>query len=291
LLSEYGVLGFEYGYSFGTPSGLTIWEAQFGDFSNGAQVIIDQYLSSAEDKWKVMNGLVMLLPHGYEGQGPEHSSARLERFLSLCGHHNMQIVNCTTPGSFFHVLRRQLHRDFRKPLVVFTPKSLLRHPRCTSSPAEFTSGGFHEVIDDPTADPSKIKRVVFCSGKLYYDILDEKEKQQIDHVAVVRLEQLYPLPEKQLNEVIARYKNADHYEWAQEEPVNMGAWKYMSINFRKVTLQHVARPASGSPATGSSKLHKIQQNLIVEKALGKCTCEHANGSCRLHCAEHTNQVI
>ena len=291
LLSEYGVLGFDYGYSFATPHGLTLWEAQFGDFSNGAQVIIDQYLSSAEDKWKVMNGLVLLLPHGYEGQGPEHSSARLERFLSLCGHHNMQIVNCTTPASFFHVLRRQLHREFRKPLVVFTPKSLLRHPKCVSSPADFISGGFKEVIDDPMADPAKVKRVVFCSGKLYYDLLEEKEKQQAEHVALVRIEQLYPLPEKQLNAVIAKYTLADHYEWAQEEPVNMGAWKYLSINFRTVNLHHVARPASGSPATGSSKLHKIQQRLLVEKSLGKCTCEHANGSCRLHCAEHVNQII
>lgn len=291
LLSEYGVLGFEYGYGFATPEGLTLWEAQFGDFSNGAQVIIDQYLSSAEDKWKVMNGLVMLLPHGYEGQGPEHSSARLERFLSLCGHHNMQIVNCTTPANFFHVLRRQLHRDFRKPLVIFTPKSLLRHPECTSEPAEFTSGGFREVMDDPTADAAKVKRVVFCSGKLYYDILEEKKKREIDHVAVVRIEQLYPLPEKQMNAVIAKYKHAKHFEWAQEEPVNMGAWKYISINYRTVSLHHVARPASGSPATGSSKLHKIQQNLVVEKALGMCTCEYANGSCRLHCAEHENQII
>ncbi len=291
LLSEYGVLGFEYGYGLGTPFGLTLWEAQFGDFSNGAQVIIDQYLSSAEDKWRVQNGLVLLLPHGYEGQGPEHSSARLERFLSICGHHNIQIANCTTPANFFHLLRRQLHRDFRKPLVVFTPKSLLRHPACVSPPAAFTSGGFHEVIDDETADPEKITRVVFCSGKLYYDILEAKMGQKIDNTAIVRLEQLYPLPEKQMNEVIARYKNATHYEWAQEEPVNMGAWKYLSLNFHTVALHHVARPASGSPATGSSKLHKIQQKLVVEKALGKCTCEHANGSCRLHCAEHETQII
>jgi len=291
LLSEYGVLGFEYGYALATPNGLTIWEAQFGDFSNGAQVIIDQYLSSAEDKWKALNGMVLLLPHGYEGQGPEHSSARLERFLSLCGHLNMQIVNCTTPANFFHVLRRQLHRPFRKPLVVFTPKSLLRHPRCISQLQEFTSGGFREVMDDETADPDRITRVVFCSGKVYYDILAEKEKQQKDNVAIIRLEQLYPLPFNQLNEVIARYRQADRWEWVQEEPVNMGAWKYLSINFHTVALHHVARPASGSPATGSSRLHKIQQKLIVDKALGNCTCEHANDSCRLHCAEHEHQII
>ncbi len=297
LLSEYGVMGFEYGYAFATPGGLTIWEAQFGDFNNGAQIIIDQYLSSAEDKWKVMNGVVMLLPHGYEGQGPEHSSARLERFLSLCGHHNMQIVNCTTPANFFHVLRRQLTWPFRKPLVVFTPKSLLRHPRCVSSISDFTTGGFHEVIDDSTADPTKIRRLVLCSGKVYYDILEEKEKQQKDDVAIIRLEQLYPLPLKRLQAVFTKYRQAKHCEWVQEEPVNMGAWKFIAQNMvfdnqaDMPTLHHTARPASGSPATGSSRLHKIQQKLIVEKALGKCTCEHANGSCRLHCAEHEFQIV
>ncbi len=291
LLSEYGVLGFEYGYSFGTPHGLTIWEAQFGDFNNGAQVIIDQYISSAEDKWKVMNGLTLLLPHGYEGQGPEHSSARLERFLSLCGHNNIQIVNCTTPANFFHVLRRQVYRPFRKPLIIFTPKSLLRHPRCISGQDEFLKGGFQEVIDDGTNHPDLIRRVVFCSGKVYYDILEENEKQPEQQTAVVRLEQLYPLPQEQLNEVLSRYPQATHWEWVQEEPVNMGAWKYILINFTSVPLHHVARPASGSPATGSSRLHKIQQKLIVEKALGKCTCEHAHGSCRLYCAEHESQII
>jgi 2-oxoglutarate dehydrogenase E1 component len=291
LLSEYGVLGFEYGYSYATPEGLTLWEAQFGDFNNGAQIVIDQYISSAEDKWKVMNGTVLLLPHGYEGQGPEHSSARLERFLSLCGHQNMQIVNCTTPANFFHVLRRQLYWPFRKPLVVFTPKSLLRHIRCVSAIEEFTSGGFHEVLDDASADPEKIRRVVLCSGKVYYDILEEKEKQQKEDVAIIRLEQLYPLPLKQLNSIITKYQKAIHWEWVQEEPVNMGAWKHISLNFNAVPLHHVARPASGSPATGSSRLHKIQQKLVVEKALGKCTCEHANGSCRLHCAEHEFQIV
>ncbi|MFZ4523081.1 MAG: 2-oxoglutarate dehydrogenase E1 component [Bacteroidales bacterium] len=297
LLSEYGVLGFEYGYAFATPNALTIWEAQFGDFNNGAQIVIDQYISSAEDKWKVMNGAVLLLPHGYEGQGPEHSSARIERFLSLCGHHNMQVVNCTTPANFFHVLRRQLYWPFRKPLIVFTPKSLLRHPRCVSSLDEFTSGGFCEVIDDATANPDKIRRLVLCSGKVYYDILEEKEKLQKEDVALIRLEQLYPLPLKQLQVVFSRYPNAHHLEWVQEEPVNMGPWEFISLNLvlegsaRKLTLHHTARPASGSPATGSSRLHKIQQKLIVEKALGKCTCEHANSSCRLHCAEHEFQIV
>jgi 2-oxoglutarate dehydrogenase E1 component len=297
LLSEYGVLGFEYGYAFATPNGLTIWEAQFGDFNNGAQIVIDQYISSAEDKWKVMNGAVLLLPHGYEGQGPEHSSARVERFLSLCGHHNMQIVNCTTPANFFHVLRRQLHWPFRKPLVVFTPKSLLRHPGCVSSVEDFTTGGFCEVIDDDTAIPAKIRRVVLCSGKVYYDILEERKKQQKEDVAIIRIEQLYPLPIKQLQAIFTRYPQVAHWEWVQEEPVNMGAWKFISQNmvfepgFKMPVLHHTARPASGSPATGSSRLHKIQQKLIVEKALGKCTCEHANGSCRLHCAEHEFQIV
>ncbi len=285
-LSEYGVLGFDYGYAFGTPNGLTIWEAQFGDFNNGAQVIIDQYLSSAEEKWKVMNGLVMYLPHGYEGQGPEHSSARMERFLSLCGHLNWQIVNCTTPANLFHLLRRQLKRPFRKPLVIFTPKSLLRHPRCFSPVKDFTSGGFREVIDDPYADSALVSKLVFCTGKLFYDILEKREKLNVSHVALIRIEQIYPLPVNQIRDVIERYPAATHFEWAQEEPSNMGALKYMMQNFPGVSLLFVARPPSGSPATGSSQLHKIQQNLITDKALGKCTCEHANGSCRLHCADH-----
>ena len=284
LLSEYGVLGFEYGYAATNPEALVIWEAQFGDFSNGAQVIIDQYISSAEDKWKLMNGLVMMLPHGYEGQGPEHSSARLERFLNLCGHLNMQIVNCTTPANLFHVLRRQLFRPFRKPLVIFTPKSLLRHPACVSPLSDFTSGGFREVLDDGS-DPSKVKKIVFCSGKVYYDIAEEKQKQKKEDIAVIRLEQLYPLPVIQLRDVLDKYKGAKAFEWIQEEPVNMGAWQYIAQNFKDRPLLHTARPASGSPATGSSKLHKVQQRLLVEKAMGQCTCEHAFGSCRLHCAD------
>ncbi|MDP1622065.1 MAG: 2-oxoglutarate dehydrogenase E1 component [Bacteroidales bacterium] len=296
-LSEYGVLGFDYGYALATPHGLTVWEAQFGDFSNGAQILIDQYISSAEDKWRVKNGLVMLLPHGFEGQGPEHSSARLERYLSLCANLNMQIVNCTTPANFFHALRRQLSWPFRKPLIVFTPKSLLRHPECISSIEDFTTGGFREVIDDMTADPALIRRVALCSGKVYYDILEEKKKLQINDVAVIRLEQIYPLPMEQLKTVLTRYSNANHFEWVQEEPVNMGAWKYISQNMvfnagsKIPKFYHTARPASGSPATGSSRLHKIQQKLIVEKALGKCTCDHANVSCKLHCAEHEFQLV
>ena len=283
LLSEYGVLGFEYGYALARPDALVIWEAQFGDFSNGAQVITDQYLSSAEEKWKLMNGLVLMLPHGYEGQGPEHSSARLERFLNLCGHHNLQVVIPTTPANLFHVLRRQLHRPFRKPLVLFTPKSLLRHPACVSALTDFTQGGFREVIDDP-CDPAKIKKVILCTGKIYYEILEEKQKQKRDDIAIVRVEQLYPFPAGQLRSVIRRYASAGQFEWIQEEPVNMGAWSYFSDVFTDVPLHHTARPASGSPATGSSALHRIQQKLMVEKALGNCTCEHVHGSCRLDCS-------
>jgi 2-oxoglutarate dehydrogenase E1 component len=285
LLSEYGALGFEYGFALTSPHTLTLWEAQFGDFSNGAQVIIDQYLSSAEEKWKVMNGIVLLLPHGYEGQGPEHSSARLERFLAISGHNNIQVVNCTTPANFFHVLRRQMHRPFRKPLVIFTPKSLLRHPRCISPIADFTNGGFREVIDDPMAMPEKIKKVVFCCGKVYYDLLDAKEKLKKEDIAIVRIEQLYPLPLIQLKEIISRYKRASAWHWIQEEPANMGAGDFLLENFTEVPLEFTTRPPSGSPATGSSKLHKIQQQLLVDKAMGQCSCELANESCRLHCSD------
>lgn len=265
LLSEYGVLGFDYGYCFSAPNSLVIWEAQFGDFGNGAQIIIDQYISSAEDKWRRMNGIVMLLPHGYEGQGAEHSSARLERFLSLSAEHNIQVVNCTTPANFFHVLRRQLKRDFRKPLIVFTPKSLLRHPRCVSAIEEFTSGSFSEVIDDVSADAEKVKRVVFCSGKLYYDLLERKEKERPQDIAIVRLEQLYPFPFTKVREITRKYVNAKEYCWAQEEPENMGAWTFLLRVFRDVQLKYIGRPESASPATGSHKQHEKEQASIVNK--------------------------
>lgn len=269
LLSEYGVLGFEYGYAFASPNSLVIWEAQFGDFGNGAQIIIDQYLSSAEDKWRRMNGLVMLLPHGYEGQGAEHSSARLERFLQLCAEHNMQIANCTTPANFFHLLRRQMHRDFRKPLVVFTPKSLLRHPKCVSEISELTKGGFQEVIDDANATVKATRRVVFCSGKVYYDLLERQETDKESGVAVVRVEQLYPFPQKQLDAVIAKYKNATELVWLQEEPENMGAWSYLLRTWANAELKLIAREASASPATGSHKQHDKEQHAIIEKAFAK----------------------
>ena len=269
-MSEYAVLGFEYGYALPTPNALVIWEAQFGDFNNGAQIIIDQYISSAEDKWNRMNGIVMLLPHGYEGQGAEHSSARIERYLCLCAEYNLQVLNCSTPGNFFHALRRQLHRPFRKPLIIFTPKSLLRHPRCVSSISELSKGKFLEVIDDSSADANKIDRVVVCSGKVYYDLLEQKEKDQNTNVALVRLEQLYPFPENQLSELQKKYKNATDWVWLQEEPVNMGAWSYiLRMTIGKILFRLISRAESASPASGSYKAHEREQKEIVQKAFSK----------------------
>ena len=282
-LSEYGVMGFEYGYSLASPYALTIWEGQFGDFFNGAQIVIDQYLSSAEEKWRIMNSLVLLLPHGYEGQGPEHSSGRIERFLQLCAGNNIQVANCSTPANFFHLLRRQVHRDFRKPLVVFTPKSLLRHPLCISPIEELAEGHFREVMDDPAVKPDEVRRVDFCSGKIYYDLIAEREKRGRMDVAFVRIEQLYPLPLKQLQEIIKKYSKATRFAWVQEEPSNMGAWSFILRNFKEVNLLLVARPASGSPATGSSKLHALQQAKVVDKAFGDCTCENRNSACKMLC--------
>ena len=266
LLSEYGVLGFEYGYGMATPHGLTIWEAQFGDFNNGAQIIIDQFLSAAEEKWKTQNGLVMLLPHGYEGQGAEHSSGRMERFLQLCAENNMQVANCSTPANFFHILRRQLKWPFRKPLVVFTPKSLLRHPKCISSIDELATGVFQEVIDDATAKVADVDTVVFCTGKIYYELLAKKEEiGGADNIAIIRIEQLYPLPEKQIEKIIAKYKNAKKHIWAQEEPENMGAWTHMLRHCTITQLEVIALAESGAPATGSSKAHIVRQNAVIEK--------------------------
>jgi 2-oxoglutarate dehydrogenase E1 component len=267
-LSEYGVLGFEYGYALADPNTLTIWEAQFGDFFNGAQTIVDQYIASAETKWQRGNGLVMLLPHGYEGQGPEHSSARIERFMELCADNNIQVANCTTPANFFHILRRQLHREFRKPLVVFTPKSLLRNPLCVSPLEEFTQGKFRELIDDTFVTDKEVKRVLFCSGKIYYDLL---EKQQVDarkDVAIVRIEQLYPLPMAQMQKLRTKYVNAKEFIWVQEEPENMGAWPYLCRKFRKndMALEVISRKESSSTATGYAKQHTSQQLYIVSKA-------------------------
>lgn len=262
LLSEYAVLGFDYGYAMANPNTLTIWEAQFGDFSNGAQIIFDQYLSAAEDKWKSQNGIVVLLPHGYEGQGSEHSSARIERYLQLCGDDNMVVTNCTTPANFFHLLRRQMKRDFRKPLIVFTPKSLLRHPKAVSSLKDLETGQFEEVIDD-TLNPKNIKKLVFCSGKFYYDLLAEREKLGTKDIALVRIEQLFPLHLEKIENVIKRYPNVENYVWAQEEPQNMGAWSYMMQRMNLVTLEVCSRPYNSVPAPGSSARDKRRQQRVI----------------------------
>jgi 2-oxoglutarate dehydrogenase E1 component len=264
LLSEFGVLGFEYGYAMATPHALVIWEAQFGDFANGAQVMIDQFISSAESKWQRMNGLVMLLPHGYEGQGPEHSNARPERFLQLSAEYNMIVANPTTAANIFHLLRRQVTWEFRKPCIVFSPKSLLRHPSVVSPVKDFTKGSFQEVIDDPNVNAKDVKKVVLCTGKVYYDLLEAQSKKKNKDVAVVRMEQLHPFPEKQLNTVLRKYKGAK-LVWTQEEPANMGYWsfilRYMS------GLELISRKASASPATGYSKVHKAEQEKIVSQSL------------------------
>lgn len=266
LLSEYGVLGFDYGYAFGTPQGLTIWEAQFGDFNNGAQIMIDQFISAAEDKWRTMNGITMLLPHGYEGQGSEHSSGRLERFLQLCAELNMQICNCTTPANYFHLLRRQVHTEYRKPLVVFTPKKLLRYPKAVSSLNEMAKGKFMEVMDDVSVNKKDVDTLVFCSGKIYYDILEQKEKTGSgENMAIIRMEQLYPLPEKQILEVIQSYNKKAKLVWAQEEPENMGAWSYIMRVLRNLNFDVVSLPASASPATGSPKVHEKRVRDMMAK--------------------------
>ncbi len=264
-LSEYGVLGFEYGYAMARPNALTIWEAQFGDFNNGAQIIIDQYLSSAEDKWRRMNGICLFLPHGYEGQGSEHSSARIERFLVLCAENNMYVINPTTPANFFHALRRQIVNEFRKPLIAFTPKSLLRHPKCVSTIEDFSNNKFTEVIDDAKADSKAVKRLVFCSGKVYYDLLEKQQSTNDKNVAIIRIEQYYPIPSKQIQSILDKYKNAKDNFWVQEEPENMGAWPYVNRKFKIKDLNVIARPESASPATGSSKMHAKQQLEIIEK--------------------------
>lgn len=266
FLSEFAVMGFEYGYSLASPDSLVIWEAQFGDFANGAQTIVDQYLSAAESKWRRMSGLVLLLPHGYEGQGPEHSSARLERYLQSCAEFNMTVANISTPANFFHVLRRQLARPFRKPLVVMSPKSLLRHPACVSDISEIQGKtNFQEVIVDPVKDAKKVKRVVFCTGKVYYDLKAYHTEHKRDDVALVRLEQLYPLPKKQIDAIINKYKNAELY-FVQEEPSNMGAWQYFLSYYRYKEMTLVARKSSASPATGFKKVHEKQQADIVRRA-------------------------
>ena len=284
-LSEYGVMGFEYGYALGTPKGLTIWEAQFGDFSNVAQVVIDQYISSAEEKWGLMNGLVLFLPHGFEGQGPEHSSARLERYLAISARHNMQVMNFTTPANMFHALRRQVKRDFRIPMIVFTPKSLLRHPMAVSSLDDLEKGSFQEVIDDDSVKPKSVKRLVFCTGKIYYDLLARQKELNATDIALIRIEQLHPFPKKAIQSVFEKYSKAILSLWVQEEPENMGAWTYIRSQLPDRYLVPVARLASGSPATGLAGLHNIGQNEIIDKVFKKCYCDLKLPYCSLDCME------
>lgn len=263
LLSEYGVLGFDYGYAMGNPNTLTIWEAQFGDFSNGAQIMFDQYISAAEDKWKTQNGIVVLLPHGYEGQGSEHSSARIERYLQLCAEDNMTVANCTTPANFYHLLRRQMKRDYRKPLIVFTPKSLLRHPKAVNSIEELANGEFQEVIDD-TINKESATKMVFCMGKFYYDLLAEREELQREDVALIRIEQLFPLHKEKIQKIIDMYPNITEYVWAQEEPRNMGAWSYMLQRFELKNLSVRSRNYYAVPAAGSSTRFKKRHRAVID---------------------------
>ena len=277
-LSEASVLGFEYGYSLTEPSALVMWEAQFGDFANGAQVIVDQFISSGEAKWLRMSGLVMLLPHGYEGQGPEHSSARLERYLQLCGEDNMQVLNCSTPANYFHALRRQLKRDFRKPLIIMTPKSLLRHKLCVSNLSDMAENtSFHRIILDPNKKlkDKNINRVVICSGKIFYHLYEEREKNNITDVKLLRLEQIYPFPSKTLEKELEKTPNAKII-WCQEEPKNMGSWFFVDRNIEDVLIKikskfsrpiYVGRAEAASPATGSLSRHLREQDDIVKESL------------------------
>lgn len=265
FLSEYAVLGFEYGYALANPNALVIWEAQFGDFANGAQVMIDQFIAAAESKWQRMNGLVMLLPHGYEGQGPEHSNARPERFLQLAAEYNMIIANVTKSSNFFHLLRRQLAWEFRKPLIVMSPKSLLRNSQVESPIEEFTKGAFQEVIGDNYVEDKKVKKVLLCTGKVYYDLYKEQQEQERKDVAIIRIEQLHPFPAKAVHHEITKYNKAKHF-WVQEEPANMGAWSYIQLVYTYDKLQVISRKASASPATGYSHVHKLEQAEIVKKA-------------------------
>ena len=270
LLSEYGVVGFDYGYAMASPKTLTIWEAQFGDFSNGAQIMLDQYISAAEDKWKLQNGLVMLLPHGYEGQGAEHSSARMERYLQMCAKDNMFVADCTTPANIYHLLRKQMKANFRKPLIVFTPKSFLRHPLVVSTVDEFANGSFQMVIDDAQAKADKVKTLVLLTGKFYYDLLEEREKLEREDVALVRVEQLFPLPIEEIREVLSKYKNADDIVWAQEEPRNMGAYSHMLMHLDEAkTFRVASRRPYGAPAAGSSVRSKKRHQEVIDYVFDK----------------------
>ena len=270
LLSEYGVVGFDYGYAMASPKTLTIWEAQFGDFSNGAQIMIDQYISSGENKWKTPNGIVILLPHGYEGQGAEHSSGRMERYLQLCAKNNMFVADCSTPANMFHILRRQLKANYRKPLIVFTPKSLLRHPKVISKVEDFSNGCFQPLIDDQKANTKKIKTLVFVTGKFYYDLLEAKENLSRDDVALVRIEQLFPLPKNDINNILSKYNNVDDIVWAQEEPRNMGALAHLLLHLDDVKNWRIAsRRSYSAPAAGSSTRSKRRHKEIIDFVFDK----------------------
>ena len=288
-LSEYGVLGFEYGYALGVPNGLTIWEAQFGDFHNVAQVIVDQYISSAEEKWGLLNGLVLYLPHGYEGQGPEHSSGRIERFLTMSARNNMQVMNFTTPANLFHALRQHMMRNIRLPMIVFTPKSLLRHPKCVSTVNDLVEGSFQEVIDDNNVNVESVTRLVFCTGKIYYDLLERKEELNARNVALIRIEQLYPFPKEKVEAIIEKYSSALLTLWVQEEPENMGAWTFIHNQMREHHIVPIARLASASPATGLAKLHTIGQKEIIDKVFKECHCNKKLPYCNLDCVEGSSR--
>jgi 2-oxoglutarate dehydrogenase E1 component len=270
LLSEVGVLGFEYGYSMAQPRGIVIWEAQFGDFVNNAQAVVDLYIASGQTKWQRFSGLVLLLPHGWEGLGPEHSSARLERFLQLCAQDNIQVCNLSTPAQYFHLLRRQGKSKFRKPLIVMTPKSLLRHPLAVSDLKEMTSGTFKEVLEDP--DPVKsLRRILFCSGKIYYELLQKRREMKKTDTAIIRLEQFYPFPETQLKTVIRKYKQVRQFIWVQEEPENMGAWFFVRPRLEKLIgkpMEYIGRNAAASPATGFPSIYRKEQTAVIDTALG-----------------------
>lgn len=285
LLSEYAVLGFEYGYSLATPDGLTIWEAQFGDFHNVAQVIIDQYISSAKDKWGLMSGLTLFLPHGYEGQGPEHSSARIERFLVLAANENMILANVTTPSNLFHLLRRQVKANYRLPLVLFTPKSTLRHPKNISTFEDLSEGHFIEIIDDNEIRKEQVKQIALCSGKIYFDLYDYRSQNQLFDTAIIRIEQIYPFNKNLLLNIINSYPNLERISWVQEEPANMGAWLYIQRNLHPLKIVGICRPASGSTAIGLYELHKKQQTKLIEKTFQKCTCQNVDEFCYMSCTE------
>ena len=285
LLSEYAVLGFDYGYAMASPNALTIWEAQFGDFSNGAQIVIDQYIASGEDKWKTQNGIVMLLPHGYEGQGAEHSSGRIERYLQLCAKDNMFVANCSTPANMFHVLRRQMKTDYRKPLIIFTPKSLLRHPDVVSTKKDFTEGQFQTLIEDNSIAPKNTKTLVFCTGKFYYDLVKARKEEGRNDVAIVRLEQLFPLPTQEIRKVLEQYKDVKDVVWAQEEPRNMGVWSHLllhlpeAVSFRPVTRRFYAAPAAGS-ATRFNKRHREVIDYVFDDSKNNFIRNKKNNSTR-----------